>query len=939
MLRSRRVIVHLSLAGTGALCLCARPVLGEPRLTAPVDLFPAGTTYPNYRIPSLVTATDGSLLAIAEGRTYDDPGIGTSDLDVVFRRSTDGGATWSPMGVLDSWTGGSSSNPTTVVDQTTGRIFVMFNRWEGFKGTTDSIPGTTNNTAWLRYSDDNGQTWSAPRDITTSVKDFNNWNTVSFGPGSGIQASNGRLIIPSARWQNGWQTYAVYSNDHGTNWTRGQLAPGGNIAGENQIVQLANGTLLVEARPNTGLGTRVNATSTNGGLTWSSFASGQLSPDVQTAIERYSLISAGADQNRLLFTGPRGPDRTDLVIRASYDEGANWLNEWLLYDGYSGYSDITTMPDGSIGVLFETAEARTVSFVKLNREWIEPPQRLKAYDGFRYNTSTLGTKNGGLNWNAGWAGSPTLTGTPTAKIENSDLAYTSFPFALENQRRVFLDHGGTLARALPEAIDLNSTSPYYFSLLVRQDNLGSETESSAEALDVSLYSSAVKLLGFGVRGNESLYADLPGASTTTSPDSIDKNVAYYIVAKIVPEDSSSGANRDKLYVKAFRSGDAVPATEDTIGWTLLGTAGVNSSSILDRIVVKGGTNANWLVDELRFGTSFGSVVSNVLQFRWNVNANGSWTTSANWLDGSPKDTSSIAEFGEAISAPRTITLDAPRTVAGLKFNSVPSYTIAGISTLTLDSASGNASIVAMSGSHLIETPINLGKSLDVNISTNASLQLSQPLIATTRDLVKTGDGTFTVPRVDIDALSVSEGTVKVPSLLVSNDPAARSVVRSLAMTGGRVDLANSSMDIVYSGSSPVSDVRAALHAGYASGAWNGLGIVSSLAGQEGMSIAYLDSGTMISLRYALPGDVNLDGRVNTFDFNQLAGSFGAGGGAVWAVGDVNFDGAVRSVDFSILAANYGRMVPAAASLGAFVPEPSCSLVIVVTCLMSTRRRR
>jgi len=929
--------LRLLLLGAGA--LCARPGFSEPRLIAPVDVFPSDTIYTNFRTPSIVTAADGSLVAIAEGRDFDEPGVGTSDLDIVSRRSIDGGLSWSPLNVVDTWTGGSSSNPTTVVDRDTGRIFTLFNRWEGYNGTVTSQPGTTNNTAWLRYSDDHGQTWSAPRDITTSVKDYNNWPTVSFGPGSGIQASNGRLIIPSARWQNGWQVYAAYSNDHGNSWTRGQLAPGGNLAGENQMVQLANGSILFEARPNTASGTRLESVSSNGGLTWSTPTNGQLGPDVATAVERYSLISAGSDQNRLVFTSPRGPDRNDLVIRASYNESTNWINERLLYDGYSGYSDITTMTDGSIGVLFETNEARSITFVKLNREWIEPPQRLKAYDGFRYNTPTLSTKNGGLLWNSGWAGTPTLTGSPTVKIENSDLQQANYPFALENKRRVVFDHGGTMARALPESIDLNSSSPYYFSLLARQDELGSETDGSAEAFDISLYAGAVKLAGFGVRGNESFYSDLPGASANSAAGAMDKDVPYYLVGKLVPQDNSNSANRDRMYVKAFRSGDAVPATEDLMGWTLIGTSGVNSSSVLDRIVIKGGAASVWVMDELRFGTSFGSVVSNVLQYRWNVDADGLWTTQTNWIDGSPMEASAIAEFAAAITSPKTVTLNAPRTAGGLRFDSAFRYTVEGAGTLTLDAISGNTSINVVTGTHTLSTPLKLLDATDIAVAADAALQLTRTLTSSTITISKSGAGLLAIPQMISDQLSISSGIVKLDPKVIPNDPAQITSIAKLTITGGQLDITNNRVELGYANAGSLDAVRSLLRSGYADGSLTGNGIVSTAAQIDGLAIGYVSSEVenTIRLQLALPADTNLDGRVNTIDFNVLAGSFGQAGDSTWMLGDFNYDAMIDSADFTIFVANHGRIMPVNGSLGTTVPEPAALMLFAATLLFLSQR--
>jgi len=165
-----------------------------------VDVFRAGEGgYHSYRIPTIVTAADGSLTVFAEARKDNrgDPGLG--DIDLVSRRSTDRGKTWSAMRVLDDpgekW---SASNPTPVLDRTNKRLWIFYNRWEPGHGTASSKPGTANNQVWARSSDDHGVTWSAPRDLTRPARDFDHWGAVFLGPGGAIQTRSGRLLIPAA---------------------------------------------------------------------------------------------------------------------------------------------------------------------------------------------------------------------------------------------------------------------------------------------------------------------------------------------------------------------------------------------------------------------------------------------------------------------------------------------------------------------------------------------------------------------------------------------------------------------------------------------------------------------------------------------------------------------------------------------------------------------
>lgn len=604
-----------SVATLMVLVLCGGTQADQPRQTTAVDIFVGGVGYPNYRIPTLATALDGTLIAIVEGRTGDDAGFG-GDTDLVMKRSFDNGATWSGMSVIESPRAlydEKISNPATVVDQTNGRVWVLYNRFEGDLGTTDSLPGTTNNTAWARYSDDSGASWSTAIDITTAVKDYNNWNTVAFGPGSGIQASDGRLIVPSARWQagQGWSSYAVYSDNNGATWQRGALSSGSNLSNENSIVQLANGQIMMDGRQNSGGdGSRVKYLSNNGGATWlAPPMPGQYAPSVHAALARYTLQSAGDDINRLLWTGPRGPDRYDLVVRTSYNEGSSFTNERLLFDGYSGYSDTTLLNGGGVGLLFETNQARSITYTSINHAFIEPPDGLLAYDDFRYaSANILGSKNGGYGFSGGWAGNAGLSGVANPIIEASDLHYTNFPFVTEGNRRpVFFNFaGGSMSRALATPLDLGADETYYFTLLIRQDNTGTDEENSTEQFEVSFLNGTNKVTNFGVQGDESLYVENASTRIATAADSLTKGTVYYLVGKI----EASASSFDQIFLSAFQSGEPIPATDAGMAWALAGTTAMSSGSLLDRLMITSGNMATWVLDELRIGTSFTDVVSN-----------------------------------------------------------------------------------------------------------------------------------------------------------------------------------------------------------------------------------------------------------------------------------------------------------------------------------------
>lgn len=341
------------------------------------DLFISGQDgYHTYRIPAIEAAPDGSLIAFAEARKYnaDDPGYGKQDIDLVLKRSSDQGATWSPVTVLEDpgelW---SAANPATVVDRTTGRVWVFYLRSRPGRSTETSRPGTDDMQTLARWSADNGQTWSEPSDLTSVGRDLNDttWRASVPGPGGAIQTRTGRLIVPM--WKAPFADFAIFSDDHGRSWQRGGFVPGTQGGDENQLVELADGTLLMDIRQNSGPH-RWLAQSTDDGATWAAPRAGIEVAPVACAIERFTSTAAGDDRDRWLWTGPQGPDRQRLIIRASYDQGKTFACQRLVSEAYAAYSDLTVLKDRTVGILWERGVERGyqyLTFTRLNREWLE----------------------------------------------------------------------------------------------------------------------------------------------------------------------------------------------------------------------------------------------------------------------------------------------------------------------------------------------------------------------------------------------------------------------------------------------------------------------------------------------------------------------------------------------------------------------------------------
>ena len=348
---------------------------------------------------------------------------------------------------------------------------------------------------------------------------------------------------------------------------------------------------------------------------------------------------------------------------------------------------------------------------------------------------------------------------------------------------------------------------------------------------------------------------------------------------------------------------------------------------------------------------------------WNTNGSGNWSTAGNWLGGIPDSVGATANFGTVITAPVTITLDSNRTVGSVNFAGSQKYTIAGTSTLTFDVASGSAGInYSDFGSQEIATPVQLQDNTRVFVLLSGStVRLSgQVSAATGVTLTKAGAGVLEMRNVRTPGLNVTAGTVRV---LADGTANGRSTVNTLNVDtpSARLDITNNAFIVDYSGSSPLQSIRDDIVFAYNNGAWDAPGITSSLANSTTHGVGYAEASALASvppffgtvdatavlMRLTRYGDANLDGTVNLQDFNRLASSFGATGGALWSQGDFNYDGNVNLQDFNRLASNFGLSAAGPevtpqdwAALGAAVPEPaSLMLIAAAGAALLIRKRR
>ena len=349
-----------------------------PRLT---EVYQAGDAgYHTFRIPSLIAARNGTLLAFAEARREGAADAG--DIDLVVKRSRDGGRTWSPAQVVGDNGPNTFGNPCPVLDRTTGTIWLLTTQNRGLDRERDIIAGTSQGTrtVWVLKSTDDGETWTAPVDITTSVK-RPGWTWYATGPGVGIQTKGGRLVIPANHAEAGTgvhRSHIVYSDDGGNHWTLGASADAGT--NESQIVELADGRLLLNMRnhPPKPENFRMVATSTDGGRTLSETTADRalIEPPAQA-----SLITvrdeAAADRRRLIFANPASTRRERLTVRVSEDGGVTWPVARVVHEGPAAYSSLAALADGAIGLLFERGDRtpyERITFASLTRQWLAANQ-------------------------------------------------------------------------------------------------------------------------------------------------------------------------------------------------------------------------------------------------------------------------------------------------------------------------------------------------------------------------------------------------------------------------------------------------------------------------------------------------------------------------------------------------------------------------------------
>lgn len=326
--------------------------------------------YASYRIPAVVKAPNGALLAFAEGRRGGSSDTG--DIDIVLRHSTDGGCTWGPQQVVTDQGTNTIGNPAPVIDPATGDVVLLSVR-NGPVSEAQILRGEASaedtRRVFLQRSTDDGRTFSAPAEITATTK-LPNWRWYATTPGHAIALKSGRLLVPAnhsiappagsadtgaeAKYYGG---HSLYSDDGGRSWQIGYVDdnPDGYLnVNESTAAQLPDGRVYFNAREHNGTapGTRADAYSSDGGKTLDKPFRPQatlIGPVVQA-----SVLAVG---DELIYSGPADPAaRAAMTLRVSKDEGVTWRPALAISGLPAAYSDLVAIDRGTLGLLYETGD-------------------------------------------------------------------------------------------------------------------------------------------------------------------------------------------------------------------------------------------------------------------------------------------------------------------------------------------------------------------------------------------------------------------------------------------------------------------------------------------------------------------------------------------------------------------------------------------------------
>ena len=369
-----------------------------------IDLFTVGETgYKIYHIPGIVVTAKGSILTWCEARKK---GGDWDDINILMRRSTDDGKTFSEAKSIVDVPGPKEKNPFSLRMKNVDPKDVTYNNpvmIADKDGTVHMLFCLEYMRCFYQKSTDDGLTWSTPVEITQTFEAFHkdyDWKVLATGPDHSIQLKNGRLVVPvwmsTGAGGNAHRpsvTATIYSDDQGKTWKAGDIAvpctdewinPNETVA-----IELADGSVMLNCRSESKAHRRLITVSKDGATGWSTpkFDEALLEPICMGSIVRYSL-----DKPTILFCNPdnltvskgepvpgKNRDRKNVSVKVSYDEGQTWALNKSIEPGPSMYSDIGVSQAGTILCFYgRSGESNGVghfaggrlTLARFNMEWL-----------------------------------------------------------------------------------------------------------------------------------------------------------------------------------------------------------------------------------------------------------------------------------------------------------------------------------------------------------------------------------------------------------------------------------------------------------------------------------------------------------------------------------------------------------------------------------------
>jgi len=384
--------------------LSLHAVFGAEPFIEKSDLFTAGDGgFKIFHIPGIVVTAKGTVLAWCEARKK---GGDWDQIEIVLRRSTDEGKTWSDMKSIANVPGPKTKNPFSLNVKGVDPNDVTYNNpvmIADRSGAVHMLFCLEYMRCFYQRSDDDGESWSAPVEITNAFETFHSaypWKVFATGPDHGIQLRNGRLVVPvwlsTGTGGNAHRpsvTATIYSDDRGKTWHGGEIAvpcteewinPNETIA-----IELADGSVMLNVRSESKAHRRLVTVSKDGATNWSTpkFDDALLEPICMASMVRYSL-ALGGGANRILFCNPdnvsradgkeepgKVRDRKNLSVKVSYDEGKTWPVTRSVEPGPSMYSDIAVAKSGAILCFYDRGTkpgyaGEFITLARFNLEWL-----------------------------------------------------------------------------------------------------------------------------------------------------------------------------------------------------------------------------------------------------------------------------------------------------------------------------------------------------------------------------------------------------------------------------------------------------------------------------------------------------------------------------------------------------------------------------------------